>query len=83
MIRDATRWPEIAQGYRLAFDDAVAAQRERGYNLFRDGDDMFDWWVGGGRALGNALGPAQPAFVRFGNRKSLEKKEEKSHNMDK
>lgn len=53
MIRDATRWPEIAQGYRLAFDDAVAAQRERGYNLFRDGDDMFDWWVGGGRALGN------------------------------
>jgi phosphoadenosine phosphosulfate reductase len=60
--RDMARWPRIANMYRLACKAAFARRQERGDTMiWTSGDDMFDWWLSGGR--GNTGDPQQERFV--------------------
>jgi len=60
--RDMARWPRIAQLYRLACNAAFARRQERGDTMiWTSGEDMFDWWVSGGR--GNTGDAEQGRFI--------------------
>jgi phosphoadenosine phosphosulfate reductase len=51
--REAARWPQIANAYRAAciraFDKAVVDKLPKFLsNDWKDGNDMYDWWIKGG-----------------------------------
>jgi hypothetical protein len=51
MLRDAARWPKIAEAYKRAFQRCIDIGKAKGHTDFRSGStgqEMFDWWVGGG-----------------------------------
>ena len=54
-LRDAKRWPKIANLYRKAcikaHNAAIAAGKER---RFKDGNEMFEWWLSGKRIEADA-----------------------------
>ena len=60
--RDMERWPRIANMYKLACNAAFAKRKGRGdVMIWTSGEDMFDWWVSGGR--GNLEDADQQQFV--------------------
>lgn len=51
MIREAERWPKVAQAYRRACDKALQKRIADGLpTKWEHGDDMFNWWMRGGIA---------------------------------
>ena len=60
--RDMARWPRIAWMYQLACEAAYQRRLERGDKMsWTSGEDMFNWWVSGGR--GNLENADQQQFV--------------------
>jgi len=49
MLRDAARWPKIADAYKRAFQRCVDKRIADGLPTeWRTGQEMFDWWINGG-----------------------------------
>jgi phosphoadenosine phosphosulfate reductase len=52
--RDAERWPKIANAYRRAAIDAHNAAMASGKSRsFKDGNEMYEWWISGKGSLGD------------------------------
>jgi len=51
MRKEAARWPHAAAAYQRAFRYLWESKHEERpfYQKFKDGDDMFDWWLERGR----------------------------------
>lgn len=48
MLRDAARWPKIANAYKRAFELTILKREEEGLSCHRnwvDGKSMYDWWI--------------------------------------
>ena len=48
MLRDAKRWPKIAEAYKRAMNRAVDTRRAKGLECredFASGDTLYHWWV--------------------------------------
>ena len=45
--REIARYPKYAECYKRAFQRMIDAYSETKQNLWKDGEDVFEWWIHG------------------------------------